>query len=854
METLNEIKGIYSVCMGVCNPEKWAAAQEDAVSDAPKQFWYGCGWSVDDVDAPYIGLADSPFFSEERLEIERVFIGGDRNKKMEIPQAWLDAVKSPQRRLIYFEENGSRRVLDCADRICGPAVPEHPTAIPVIAWSRKCGNFWELMLCTGTVVRCLKRSEHVMATPSVTEYEGKYFVSVRHEGSTEVYLEDGRLLYRLDGKFGRLAAGASAMVLVTECIGRSIGTLELRLYNLSDVKKSFSLEMCQTVAVSHTTVQGHTNDKYMADKTGLLTAPPFLTLSADEINLGAWPVVLGNNILVAFEARPSWGMDHCLTMTNTLQVWTCSLECGEARPLSAFPVERKKVGFYEGMGIGSGLFAQSIHIGNVRLYADGGSLCLFAKRFRADGFRGDRWDVCVSEYDGRRFGDFRQISEEFGAPDTDYSVIGKGADVFVGFPVYSEVDLSRSFNYKVVVGRLDGREFEPVGPANAKLAFYQVEPSAAGISKNPRESFSAGGYHFVLGDLHTHSSYSKCMSGIDGCPAELMRWYMDILQLQVVTISEHLDRTSHVEYTWIYDTIEALAAEEHIVIYSNEPSVFPDHDTNLYTCRREWHDLSRLIPIYSVYRPQMFEGIKKYLPKGAVLALRHCHGHYGEDDGVYSEATLKTYDPELEPAMEALQLRGNIILGESNENPTKKFPCNFLNQGYQFGLVGGTDHNLNMLCNRLGMTGFWVKEKSPEGIIEAIRNHRTVAISNGKAIIWTDIDGNPMGSERLQCDKTVAIHVRVSVPEIIEAIGLIRNGEPLPLLPVGTACFDGILTDEPEIPGDYWYCVQVRSVSIFNKDNGCKAAGVMKMDTPEGTQVRNEYSMIFTSPHFVTVR
>jgi hypothetical protein len=190
------------------------------------------------------------------------------------------------------------------------------------------------------------------------------------------------------------------------------------------------------------------------------------------------------------------------------------------------------------------------------------------------------------------------------------------------------------------------------------------------------------------------------------------------------------------------------------------------------------------------------------------VALRHYHGCSDDEYGVRGAKFFESHDPELEVAMEAMQTRGNMMVPRPQESP---FPSDFLNAGARLGLVGGSDHSRGLGPNSFCLTGFWLRDLTPEAVWQAILQRRTTAMSNGKLALYATLGSSLPGSETT-VDKEVRVRVRAACAQPIRRMCLIRNGELLPWVNVNGGQADLELTDAPN-PGKHWYVVTAEADS-----------------------------------------
>ena len=316
------------------------------------------------------------------------------------------------------------------------------------------------------------------------------------------------------------------------------------------------------------------------------------------------------------------------------------------------------------------------------------------------------------------------------------------------------------------------------------------------------------------GDLHAHTAYSKCMSGNDGVPQDVLRFQRDILGCKVLCLTEHVEYMSSPEFTHVLDAVEAEAGDDCVPVYGVEWAKNPAHHTNFFAIDREVYDKLRALMLVCDHLTPLYQRIRRELPAGSVVAIRHMHGMSSSEYGTAGARVTQTHDPETEWAMEAMQTRGNMMLSPLGNSP--HFPTNFLNAGAKIGLIGGSDHSRGGGPNRFCLTGFWVPEVSPHAVLDSLRNRKTLALANGKVAIWATLNDKPIG-EIVKAEGPVTIRAEVTCSTGISKVYLVRNGESLEPLEIGKPNTDVKLTDEDPPRGPNWYSVTVEAESAFTK-------------------------------------
>jgi len=114
-------------------------------------------------------------------------------------------------------------------------------------------------------------------------------------------------------------------------------------------------------------------------------------------------------------------------------------------------------------------------------------------------------------------------------------------------------------------------------------------------------------------------------------------------------------------------------------------------------------------------------------------------------------------DPELEPCTEIVSVHGS---SEAFDSPARiysplegNFVRDILDRGYRFGFVGSGDSHdghpgLVHLAGAAtgGVAAIFARERTRQGVLEALRERRVYATSGPRIILLVDLDGQPMGS------------------------------------------------------------------------------------------------------------
>lgn len=722
---------------------------------------------------------------------EKVSSVGARLRAGQTDGAWQDALCGPVGLQIVLVREGQNQpeVLQTGDRLWGPAAGDTATGEALLCWCEKRSEAWALVVWQDGEARTLVSSSHLLCAPAVAEVDGVVHAACQEMGAAgpEVFVcaEDGTRLYTKPGRAPRLLAVGACLCLVHE--EPAVDRCPLRLVEFEGGK--------------------HTRDL-------ALPAGDDLNLKPD---LAATPA---GDLYVAHEACPAWGHDHFLGRHRDLYLW--HLAAG-ADVFCAAP-GRLSIPYRASHGLNEPPVQPRL------LLVDGQPAVAF-RRFEYYTARPLSWHVYLTRCDGCTWTPPARLSSVHGLPETAYAVRENGGQLLAAFTNCEQRPPLTLEDYYA------GREAQGM-PGRVHNTFVTIEslpldtdhgpvPSLPnrvgeeyGISLGVRAPAPPPPHHappsapgeLVWGDLHQHTLWSKCISPVDGTREENLRYQRDVLGCRVFSFGEHTTMMSDSEFTYCLDQMEAEAGADGVVIYGTEPWS-EGHDTNLYAIDREVFQRLRLI--YQRHRSleAILREIKREFPKREVACLRHFHGGGAGRWNVAAPAVVETRVPEIEPAMEAMQIRGNVFLGETDAHPgLPAFPVNFLNAGARIGLVGGTDHSNDPGPNHFCLTGFWVEAFTAEAVWDALWERKTVALSNGKIGIWAQAGDVPIG-EGLSASGEVRICAWLSSARDLTRATLVRDGEVLGWQAVAGTTAEIELVDPAPAPGAHWYCVTAEAES-----------------------------------------
>jgi len=696
------------------------------------------------------------------------------------------AVDASRRLVLATREGGQWQHAEIAraDRIYGPVCPKETTPSPILAWTQRQGTQWELCVYRDGKKKNVASAGQILRHPLIAFSAGSGLIAGcetdddKGEPVITLHDETGARILRIPGRHGRLVALPTGLLLLTERATADAIWLEATVINDRKPQRSVA-------------IRGPRDYTFNAD------------LAVDTADGAAFIVA---ECAVAFGAHCQLGLDR------ELRAWRLAPGASEA---SAYPdadrallhIERRA--FRTGMGASTG---NTPPIRPIVLCVGGRPLVAF-REFRCRTTKDFGWDVYLTRGTGQAWSAPVRLTEQLGSADTGYALLPDD-EGFLG--VFPELDnpgrSSPSYAHRVALVTVPPDRALPVPPipeAQRNAAwrtperFLDIAPAAPALSSAP------DGLTLLWADLHAHSLCSKCVPSANGTPDEMLRYQRDVLKLDVISLLEHTNFMSLAENIWVFDHLEAEAGGR-ILLYGTEPSVHPGRHTNIYATSRGAFD--RICSLFRARsggdRAASYRALLEAFPAGETVALRHFHGGAAVDDA----ESATSFEPRLEVAMEAMQGRGNNLLGKDGK---AGFPAIYLNHGFKIGLVGGSDHfRETEAVNRYCLTGFWVRERSEAGIWEALRNRRTLAVSNAKVALWATLEGKGIGEE-VAAAGPLRFQVALAAARPIRRVTLIRDGEVLPWTAVGAQNASLTLEDKTSAPGRHWYVVTAEADSAY---------------------------------------
>jgi hypothetical protein len=316
----------------------------------------------------------------------------------------------------------------------------------------------------------------------------------------------------------------------------------------------------------------------------------------------------------------------------------------------------------------------------------------------------------------------------------------------------------------------------------------------------------------LFGDLHGHSA----LSDGTGSPDDYYRYAREVAGLDFAAITDHdrwgmrfLDERPELVQQLLEAGRDHHRVGEFVTVLGYEWTSWIHGHRHVLFFEDRLEILSSLDPRYE--HPT---GLWEALRGRPVLTVPHHSG-----GGPIPTDWSIPPDPELEPLVEVTSVHGASEAMDAPGSIYSAVPGSFardaLDRGYRLGFMGGGDSHDGhpglawLASNQGGLVAVLDAELSRAGLLEALRSRRCYATNGSRTLLFTTLDGQPMGS-RLEPAPTRSLVLFAVGDAPLAAVDVVRSGRIVQQLEAGgQPLIQATLELEQLQEGEYLY-VRVR--------------------------------------------
>ena len=493
----------------------------------------GDGWVAAVIRSPD---TDAKFLAE----LDRFTVAMQEGRS---PEAWSEAFTDARMALEFIFSDGGRSTLTEARAIYGPAVLGG--AEPAAAWVETDRDAWRLCVFADGAVRTWAESSIPLRNPAL------------------VRDENGRLW--------------------TACDSTDKRTDRMRLFPDDETRDPLSVEgrrPALACAGGHIWMTG--------ERRGAAASEIIVTRFAEDGDVSLpsphpWNFVphlyaTKEEVYIAWESTPGFSPDDRQGFFREIRVACLDARTGRIRSSNTAPIDIEA-------------FQDSSVFNRIPLYpqlfGDEEQLWLAYRSFRFFGNKCFGWDLRAIPLADEQMPEPRMLIPAIGFPDTRYGVCMAGGRIRVAAHTmtheprrrFDEREAVRStqpaWNHRVEMHDWAVGDLPPQDPPEYDILPALQPDRLTGHCPAPPDLPRTEGLKLIWGSLHAHNSYSKCMPAGDGSPEDVLRFHRDVLGCQVLTLTDHVEYMSAVEFRHIMDEVAAEASEEIVVLYGVEWAKHP---------------------------------------------------------------------------------------------------------------------------------------------------------------------------------------------------------------------------------------------------------------------------------------
>jgi hypothetical protein len=332
-----------------------------------------------------------------------------------------------------------------------------------------------------------------------------------------------------------------------------------------------------------------------------------------------------------------------------------------------------------------------------------------------------------------------------------------GWKVFANDKLFAQVPAGSS-----AITVLDNTVLDTPGPTHIRVESADGKIKGQG---NPVLVRAESGPSLLWGDTHGHSGFAE---GI-GTAEAFMRWAKEDSRLDFVTHSEHDIFMDDAEWETLRRIVLQNREEGRFIPFLGYEWTVDNrrgghHNVLFRTPEDRQRFDARRFPTLS----RLYAGIRDSVPEKDVLLIPHAH----------NSGDWRVVDPELVRLVEIASQHGTF----------EWFGRMYLQHGHEVGVIAASDNHLSQpgyssppgagQAQRAGLAAVYARDKTTDGIFDALRGLRTYATNGDRIILDFNVNGAPMGT-RTPMDTSRRISGKVIGTAPLQTVTILKNDQIL---------------------------------------------------------------------------